>query len=256
LQGALTAGLFFGVGELGLGAGSAANVAAHAAVGCASSAASGGRCGSGAMGAGFGEFAGPILPDLGRIGNTVTSAVLGGTGSVLGGGKFANGAVTGAYGYLFNCVAHQCNAADYDPRDPNYHSYGPFASPVTCNVSQGGCLEAARLEMSCNSAPGQAGCTGVGEEKGYNLRGNNPITQYRQSPDMLVNGTSPSHSLHDGYVVRWLSVDAAGDVRIWTAGIGVNSNYARSVVNQYGGAALFRAKGAENALNVRLKLGN
>ncbi|MDB5905855.1 MAG: Flagellar hook-length control protein FliK, partial [Betaproteobacteria bacterium] len=58
LQGALTAGLFFGVGELGLGAGSAANVAAHAAVGCASSAASGGRCGSGAMGAGFGEFAG------------------------------------------------------------------------------------------------------------------------------------------------------------------------------------------------------
>jgi hypothetical protein len=81
-------------------------VAAHAAVGCASSAASGGRCGSGAMGAGFGEFAGPILPDLGRIGNTVTSAVLGGTGSVLGGGKFANGAITGAYGYLFNDAVH------------------------------------------------------------------------------------------------------------------------------------------------------
>jgi hypothetical protein len=116
LQGALTAGLFFGVGELGLGAGSAANVAAHAAVGCASSAASGGRCGSGAMGAGFGEFAGPILPDLGRIGNTVTSAVLGGTGSVLGGGKFANGAITGAYGYLFNELG-SCYQRGYCTRD-------------------------------------------------------------------------------------------------------------------------------------------
>jgi hypothetical protein len=86
------------------------------------------------------------------------------------------------------------------------------------------------------------------------LREGNPITQYRPNPDMLINGTSPDHALHDGYIVRWLSVDAAGDVRIWTAGIGVNTSYPASVLNQYGGAAIFRLIGVENSVNVRARL--
>ena len=36
----------------------------------------------------------------------MASAVIGGTASVIGGGKFANGAQTGAFGYLFNRLAH------------------------------------------------------------------------------------------------------------------------------------------------------
>jgi hypothetical protein len=78
-----------------------ANVAGHAAVGCVSSTASGGSCGSGALAAGFSGAIGPILVSYGTAG-VIGASVTGGIGSVLGGGKFANGAVTGAFGYLFN----------------------------------------------------------------------------------------------------------------------------------------------------------
>ena len=117
-----TAAAFFGVGEVTNGfAGAnpdpitgahgiptfgsdayAVNVAGHALVGCASSAASGGSCGSGALSGGLGAAAGPALTNLDFGGRLVVSATLGGVGSVAGGGKFANGAVTGAFGYLFN----------------------------------------------------------------------------------------------------------------------------------------------------------
>jgi RHS repeat-associated protein len=80
-----------------------ANIAGHAVVGCGSAAASGGKCGSGALAAGFGSFAGPVIPsNWGTVGNMAAQMVIGGTGSVLGGGKFHNGAVTAAFGYLFN----------------------------------------------------------------------------------------------------------------------------------------------------------
>ncbi len=79
-----------------------ANLAGHAVVGCASSAASGGDCGSGAMGAGFSAAATPFAIGMGRDGGTIASAIIGGTASVLGGGRFANGAVTAAFGYLYN----------------------------------------------------------------------------------------------------------------------------------------------------------
>jgi RHS repeat-associated core domain len=79
-----------------------ANIIGHATVGCASTAAQGGSCGSGALAAGFGSASGPMLPNLGTVGNLVTHAVVGGAGAVLGGGKFENGAVTAAFGYLFN----------------------------------------------------------------------------------------------------------------------------------------------------------
>lgn len=47
----------------------------------------------------FGGYSNPAV-------GVIASAVIGGTASVIGGGKFANGAVTGAFGYLFNEVAH------------------------------------------------------------------------------------------------------------------------------------------------------
>jgi len=114
VYGALTAGAFYGVGTLanahGLEIGDflqpnhLAAIAGHAVVGCASAAAQGGSCKSGALSAGFAELAGPVLPDQKQFGiaGLVASAVAGGAGAALGGGKFQNGAVTGAFGYLFN----------------------------------------------------------------------------------------------------------------------------------------------------------
>jgi RHS repeat-associated protein len=100
-----TAVAFDAIGDMKLGAGSPSNIAAHAAVGCASSIASGGSCRSGALSAGFAEFATPFIS--GSLAARVTqAAMVGGVGSVLGGGKFENGAITAAFGYLFNNERH------------------------------------------------------------------------------------------------------------------------------------------------------
>jgi len=88
-----------------------ANIAGHAAVGCASSAASGGDCRAGAFSGAAGSFVTPLasnLPsDLSRVGGLVSASVIGGTASVIGGGSFANGAKTAAFGYLFNQAGRQ-----------------------------------------------------------------------------------------------------------------------------------------------------
>ncbi|MCI4428948.1 MAG: hypothetical protein JHC40_07265, partial [Burkholderiales bacterium] len=87
-----------------------ANVAGHAAVGCASAAASGGSCSNGAISAGVsaaytnvtdgGAFKGQVVM------GTIEHAMLGGFASVASGGKFADGAQQGAFGYLFNQLQH------------------------------------------------------------------------------------------------------------------------------------------------------
>lgn len=83
----------------------AANIAGHAIVGCASTAAQGGSCGSGALAAGFGAAASPAVASLPQELRLATITIVGGTASVLGGGKFENGAVTAAFGYLFSQAA-------------------------------------------------------------------------------------------------------------------------------------------------------
>jgi RHS repeat-associated protein len=83
-----------GIGRAGL----------HAIAGCAG-ALGGGKCGSGALSAGFAEFAGPKLDGL-KVPGIVSRVIVGGIASELGGGKFANGAMTAAFGYLFNQWAH------------------------------------------------------------------------------------------------------------------------------------------------------
>jgi RHS repeat-associated protein len=120
VAGAISAGLFYGAGSLadaavangvsGFGSGGLGRVALHAAVGCASGAAAGGSCRQQAAAAGFGELAGPVisLGDNNVAYGIVAHAVAGGVGAKLAGGKFENGAVTGAFGYLFNCGAHDC----------------------------------------------------------------------------------------------------------------------------------------------------
>jgi len=81
------------------------NVAGHAAVGCGSAVASGGKCGPGALSAAAGSFATPLAQRAGFYGGLVITSTAGGLASVAGGGKFGNGAVTAAFGYLFNAEA-------------------------------------------------------------------------------------------------------------------------------------------------------
>ena len=89
------------------------NVAGHAAVGCLSSVASGGSCGSGAAAAAAGAAATPLVNtafpnpktnNFDFVGGTAASSLVGGLASVAGGGKFANGAVTAAFGYMYNAA--------------------------------------------------------------------------------------------------------------------------------------------------------
>jgi len=110
LQGSFTALLFYGAGSFagyqGWGEGSFGRAAAHAVAGCVGAAAGGGRCGNGALAAGFAEGIGGHLQFKSVEANLVARTVIGGTASVLGGGKFANGAATAAFGYLFNHCSH------------------------------------------------------------------------------------------------------------------------------------------------------
>jgi hypothetical protein len=116
IQGAVSGALFAGIGE-GLDpvswsdpAAMANAIGAHAAVGCAMQAVSGGDCGSGALSAAFSKAVSPSLPGANspteeKVLGVITSAVIGGTAAELGGGKFANGASTAAFGYLFNAMS-------------------------------------------------------------------------------------------------------------------------------------------------------
>jgi RHS repeat-associated protein len=109
--GAFTAGLQFGVGQaLGhatpplfsngaLNSTAAQKMLAHAAIGCASAAASGGSCKAGAAAAGFSSFAGGSIPGANNI---LGRAAAGAIASKLAGGKAEQGALLAAMEYLYN----------------------------------------------------------------------------------------------------------------------------------------------------------
>ena len=113
LVSAATAAAFYGVGQATVGMDAAVKVGAHAVVGCASAAASGGDCAHGAMAAAVGKSVSLGLelkfgPDGAnwapheKVIGFIATTVAGGTASAIGGGKFANGAMTAAFGYLLN----------------------------------------------------------------------------------------------------------------------------------------------------------
>ncbi|CAN7239877.1 RHS repeat domain-containing protein [Polaromonas sp. LjRoot131] len=121
VQGALTGALFSWAGTVGTGAteieraSSFSRYAAHAAAGCVSAAAGGGSCGAGAASALLGKYVTNETRSWGAgIAQGAAAAVAGGVGSVIAGGKFENGAITAGFGYLFNCIAHECFAQGRD----------------------------------------------------------------------------------------------------------------------------------------------
>jgi RHS repeat-associated protein len=128
LSAALTAGLISGLtaaafAEIGSYASSLQNTAsewskadfvlAHAAVGCASAAASGGNCGRGALSAAISEAAvqgnwikPAALGTWGSFKGAAEAGVLGGMTSEITGGKFGDGFSVAAAGYLYNSAPH------------------------------------------------------------------------------------------------------------------------------------------------------
>lgn len=105
VEGTVSGGVFAavtaGIGQAGLD--SVGKVLAHAMVGCAQGAMSGGACGPSAMAGAFGK-ATTLATDSWGIGidQFAATTIAGGTASVIGGGKFANGALQAALGYIFN----------------------------------------------------------------------------------------------------------------------------------------------------------
>jgi RHS repeat-associated protein len=130
-------------------------IPAQAAIGCVSSVASGGSCGSGAasgaVSAGLSPITQGLFPNAANdpgelIAGTIIQATAGGLASVAGGGKFANGAATGAFGYLvaLGPVNSQANSSSSgNPYDANA-SMDPCAVPGAPEEC-GGALEGARL---------------------------------------------------------------------------------------------------------------
>jgi RHS repeat-associated protein len=78
-------------------------LAAHALLGCAQGAVSGGECGPSALAAvaGKGATLGGEYLDLGPVSMGLLTAIAGGTAAKIGGGKFGNGAAQAAFGYIF-----------------------------------------------------------------------------------------------------------------------------------------------------------
>ena len=99
-----TAWAFQGAGQIGATYGEAAGYAAHAAIGCASAEAQGGKCGQGAAAQFVSKFATNNISGSVEY-EFVASVVAGGTVSAISGGKFANGALTAAFGYIFNALS-------------------------------------------------------------------------------------------------------------------------------------------------------
>jgi hypothetical protein len=147
------------------------NVTAHAAVGCASALASGGKCGPSALAGGVTSAAGPVINGNGFFFGLVANAALGGGAAVLGGGKFENGAITGAFGYLFNNYLHpdQCPPGADGPlcgqlpggaRGGGYPGKAPALAPDAAAAESGSAAD----QLAINRAAGAAFEQSVGAE--------------------------------------------------------------------------------------------
>ncbi|MGJ7495942.1 hemagglutinin repeat-containing protein [Variovorax sp. RT4R15] len=184
-------------------------------------------------------------------------------GASVGGGL--PGAAAAFNEVINNCLASSCLSIQWDKDAPGYHAYGPIRSPTLCNVAEAGCMDAVQQQLSCNSAPGQPGCTSTGEtRRDISLSLGNQISQYL-SPNgqVVINGTNEGqHMLDNGYVMRWISTDSQGGVRIMTYGEGVNMSWygipgaVMGGVNTVLGPGIFTNLGVQNQIGVRDSLLN
>lgn len=152
--------------------------------------------------------------------------------SVLGGGKFANGAITGAFGYLFNSLAHS-----YSYREQVCQSADPACT--TANAWNA---------LKHNAYPGQDPSTAVENGGHYYVMGSQSegaITVSVDEADMtIVNQTLPTHIFCCGQVVlQIIGTDSGVDLSI--SGSGSNTNLFTWGLN-YAGSLMFPGAIAPN----------
>ncbi|PYE72997.1 hypothetical protein DFQ15_1462 [Xylophilus ampelinus] len=223
---------------------------------------------SGALGASATSFSAPYiaatinatdLPEAARGG--LIAAISTGLGASVGGGL--PGAASAFNQVINNCLAHECLSIQWDKNAPGYHAYKATPSPSLCNVAEAGCMDAVKKQLACNSAPGQPKCSTAGSTtEAMPLSLNNWITQYLSpNGEVVINGTEKDrHMLDDGYVMRWISKDPDGSVRINTYGEGVNKDWkgvpggVMASVNSIMGPAIFNKLGIDNQVGVRNEL--
>ncbi|MFC4821944.1 hypothetical protein, partial [Dokdonella ginsengisoli] len=152
VAGAVSAGVFFGIGSyfqsagwaqagewenaFGSGlsySGYAAKTLSHGVAGGVMAEMQGGRFGHGFASAGFSEAMSPALGHIRSVpAQAITAAVIGGTASRLAGGKFANGAVTAAFGFAFNQLGHPSSRAVLDKKvEVTDLSLNPYVGPLS-----------------------------------------------------------------------------------------------------------------------------
>jgi RHS repeat-associated protein len=208
-----------------------ANIAGHAAIGCASSAAQGGSCGSGALSGAAGAAIAPVLGELGRgtwqtVAGVTISATVGGAASVLGGGKFENGAITASFGYLFNQAA-QGRFGDslrdvFLGPDQTYHTY---VTGYDLICSEGGAcnVDNARIAVFATQVPGYNGMTQGGGVYPVTLPYVGYIGDVRVYDEGLsiTNVTELNHVLFSGYITNQI-IQQGGSIYVRTFGEGLN----------------------------------
>ena len=129
LIGAFSGAAFNAVGSLANDSnwGVVGRTIAHAAVGCASGALSGGNCGRGALSAAVSEYASENTLHGNEIGNwgdaakgIAEAALVGGVTARITGGDFVEGFSVGAAGYLYNGLGHMLVGTDAHQTLINY----------------------------------------------------------------------------------------------------------------------------------------
>jgi RHS repeat-associated protein len=257
-----TAAAMYGVGEMTnhnpafMSPAHLANMAGHALVGCASSVASGGRCGPGALTGALGSFGAGLMRGQSFAFSLVARSVLGGVASVAGGGQFANGAILGAFSYLFNdCGGGKghCRqlvrelmelpmAGDlFGGSAASYHYYSTSSAWICGGADPGCSIANVQASMLATQVPGYDGT--VAHQGIYPVT--LPVLGYVGDVSVFVDGlsvsnvTEPNHVLNFGYITRTMEIK--GD-SIYISTIGEGANFAGPVVagtNQFFGSQLF-----------------
>jgi len=112
--GALSAGIFHGIGSIGLTTGSIEKIAMHGIGGGISSHLQGGDFLSGAIGGGVAQtFAPGIMQNNSSFGRIAASSIVGGLSSGLAGGDPIRGAMAGGFGMAFNELGDHAIDSDF-----------------------------------------------------------------------------------------------------------------------------------------------
>jgi hypothetical protein len=193
-----------------------AKVLGHAAIGCLSAVASGGRCGSGALSAAAGAVGTPLGP--------VGATVLGGLASVASGDSFVNGAVTAAFGYLFNACKGTlagCEAAAQQARSlfaqwltglgPQSQVFGPN-EPMTQDLANEPNVERARAAFYAKYADKMAGGGLDGSEYRTNVGAPYGVSGFIEAENPFGSPYSPARAFVGSHRIDIFAINGGSEL--------------------------------------------